>query len=210
MSLFFIVLSHTITIAGICALCYAGFRVLVEPTVNQERVVRGIALVAGAFIYLAAKALGIAVPTLIIQSVEAAHWITLLVVGAIIPSLTGFLLIRYIMKCMKKDETVATRVMLMISALCLVMFADVYVVAVGAAKLEELKPLLPNVTFLLSMMCYIVFEYRPAARKPIEGPNASSVPPIAESPNNADVGIVSSPAPTGESAPVPDGLTASL
>jgi len=41
------------------------------------------------------------------------------------------------------------------------MFANVYITAAGQAKLDDLRPLLPNVTFLLTMMCYVVFEYQP-------------------------------------------------
>jgi hypothetical protein len=66
---------------------------------------------------------------------------------------------------MKKDDDIATRIMLLISSLVLIMFADVYVVAAGEAKLDNLRPLLPNVTFLLTMMCYVVLEYRPRQRK---------------------------------------------
>jgi hypothetical protein len=151
---------------GLClthflVLVYAAYRIVAGTPRGQERVVQGIALTTGIFAYFAARALGVSLPSLIVQSVEAGKWFSLLLVGAVIPSLTGFFLIRYLMKCMRKDDAVATRVMLLVSALVLVMFADVYAVAAGTAKLEDMRPLLPNITFLLTMMCYIVFEYRP-------------------------------------------------
>ncbi len=158
---FFIVLSHAVTILGICALGYGEYFAIVATKSIPERLVRGLALTAGAFAYLAAKALGISLPSLIVQSVEGGKWFSLVFLGAIIPSLAGFFLIRYIMKCMKKHDAIAIRIMLLISALVLVMFGDVYVAAAEKAKLDDLTPLLPNVTFLLTMMCYVVFEYRP-------------------------------------------------
>ena len=161
MGTFFIILSHAVTVLGIVALGYGAFFAITNTKSIPERIVRGLALTAGTFAYLAAKALGVSLPSLVVQSVEGGKWFSLIFIGAIIPSLAGFFLIRYMMACMKKHDAIAIRVMLMIAALVLVMFADVYVVAASQAKLEDLRPLLPNVTFLLTMMCYIVFEYRP-------------------------------------------------
>ncbi len=158
---FFILLSHAVTVLGIVALGYGAYLAIVTTKSIPERIVRGLALTAGTFAYLAAKALGISLPSLIVQSVEGGKWYSLIFLGAIIPSLAGFFLIRYVMACMMKHDAIAIRVMLMISALVLVMFGDVYIVAAGEAKLDDMRPLLPNVTFLLTMMCYIVFEYRP-------------------------------------------------
>ncbi len=161
MGTFFIVLSHAVTVVGILSLGYGAFVAMAATKSVPERIVRGLALTAGVFAYLAAKALGVSLPSLIVQSVEGGKWFSLIFLGAIIPSLAGFFLIRYMMASMKKHDAIAIRVMLMIAALVLVMFTDVYVVAAGQAKLEDMRPLLPNITFLLTMMCYIVFEYRP-------------------------------------------------
>lgn len=161
METLFIVLSHLVTLAGLAALGYGGYRAIVATRSISERIVRGLAITAGAFAYLASKALGIALPTLVMESVEAGKWFSFITIGAIIPSLAGFFLIRYIMSCMRKHDAIAIRIMIMMSALIFVMFGDVYVAAAGHAKLVDLRPLLPNVTFLLTMMCYVVFEYRP-------------------------------------------------
>jgi hypothetical protein len=66
------------------------------------------------------------------------------------------------------------------------------------------------VTFLLSMMCYIVLKYRPAVRNTVEEPKAISASHAAESIGNGDVGITSCKAPTADSTPLTDGLSASL
>ncbi len=161
MSTFFIIISHLVTIAGIFALGYGAYRAIIATRSISERIVRGLALTAGAFAYLASKAIGISLPTLVMQSVEAGKWLSFITIGAIIPSLAGFFLIRYIMSCMRKHDAIAIRVMIMMASLVLVMFADVYITAAGQAKLDDLRPLLPNVTFLLTMMCYVVFEYQP-------------------------------------------------
>ena len=161
MATLFIFLSHLVTLAGLAALGYGGFCAIVATRSISERIVRGLAMTAGTFAYLASKALGISLPTLIMESVEAGKWFSFITIGAIIPSLAGFFLIRYVMSCMRKHDAIAVRIMIMLSALVFVMFGDVYVVAAGQAKLVDLRPLLPNVTFLLTMMCYVVFEYRP-------------------------------------------------
>ena len=161
MGIVFVVLSHAATLLGILALCLGCYRAVVRSASTPEQIIRGMALVAGVFAYLAAKALGVSIPTLLVKTVDDAHWFSLLFLGTLVPSAAGFLLIRYVMACMRKHDVIAVRVMLMVSALALVMFADVYVAAAGEAKLVDLRPLLPNVSFLLTMMCYIVFEYRP-------------------------------------------------
>ena len=161
MATLFIILSHLVTLAGLAALGYGGFRAIIATRSISERIVRGLAMTAGTFAYLASKALGISLPTIILESVEAGKWFSFITIGAIIPSLAGFFLSRYIMSCMRKHDAIAIRVMIMMAALIFVMFGDVYVAAAGQAKLLDLRPLLPNVSFLLTMMCYVVFEYRP-------------------------------------------------
>ena len=161
MATFFIFLSHLVTIAALAALGYGAYRAVIATRSMSERIVRGLALTAGAFAYLASKALGVSLPTMIMDSVDAGRWFSFIAIGAIIPSLSGFFLIRYIMACMRKHDAIAIRIMILLASLIFIMFADVYVAAAGEAQLKDLRPLLPNVMFLLTMMCYIVFEYRP-------------------------------------------------
>jgi len=157
--MFFICLGNTIMVAGIIALCGGAWMAIVQTI--SERIVRGLALVADVFAYLAAKALGISIPAVLIRSVDDSHWFSLLTLGAVLPSFAGFFLIRYVLRCMRRHDSIAIRVMLMVSSLVLVMFSDVYVAAVNQVKLNTLTPLLPNVTFVLTMICYVVFEYQP-------------------------------------------------
>lgn len=164
MQTFFICLSNAIIIAGIGALGFGAWLAVVSTRSVSERIVRGLALVAGVFAYLAAKALGVSVPSALIRSVDDSHWFSLLTLGALLPSTAASFLIRYVMRCMRRHDCIALRVMLMVSSLVLVMFSDVYVAAVNQAKLNTLSPLLPNVTFLLTMICYVVFEYEPRDR----------------------------------------------
>ena len=162
MGIIFIILSHVVTLLVILALLYGSYQAIIRAGSTAEQIIRGLALVAGVFAYLAAKALGVSVPSLLVKTLNDGHWFSLLFFGSLIPSVAGFLLIRYIVACMKKHDSIAIRVMLMISSLALVMFSDVYIAAAGQAKLDDLRPLLPNVSFLLTMMCYIVFHYQPA------------------------------------------------
>ena len=190
MSIFFIILSHMVTIAGLATLGYGGYRAIIATRTVSERIVRGIAMTAGTFAYLASKALGISLPTLILEAVAQGKWFSFLLIGAVIPALAGFFLTRYIMSCMRKHDAIAVRVMIMLSALVFVMFGDVYVAAAGEAKLLDLRPLLPNVTFLLTMMCYIVLEYRPKDISLLDmecvEPIVSTESPVAKNPSNSD------------------------
>ena len=164
--MFFILISHIVTIAGVVAVSYGVYIAIVETTVRHERIVLGIALVTGPFAYIAARAFGISIPTLMVGAVAEGTWFSLVSLGLVIPSLAGFFLARYVIWCMKEDDVIATRVMLLISSLVLIMFSDIYVVAAGEAKFDNLRPLLPNVTFLLTMMLFVVFVYRPQQQKP--------------------------------------------
>lgn len=157
----FIIVSHAVTVGGILALFIGGYHAVVDVASIHERVARAMAITTGAFAYLAAKALGLSIPTLLLESIEGGKWFSLVSIGVLFPSMAGFFLARYIMRCMKRHDAIALRAMLLVASLVLIMFADVYVVAAGQAKLDTLQPLLPNLTFLLTMMGYIVFEYNP-------------------------------------------------
>ena len=161
MGIFFIILSHAMMVFGIVSVIYGAYMAIASTKSIAERIVRGLAFIAGTFAYLAAKTLGISLPSLLVQSVAGGKWFALILLGTVIPAVSGFLLIRYIMACMRAHDAIAIRVMLMVAALVLVMFADVYIAAAAQAGFQNLRPLLPNVTFVLTMLCYIVFEYRP-------------------------------------------------
>lgn len=181
MSKFFVVISHMITVAGIFALVYGIYRAIVETTVIQERIVRGLALVTGSFAYIAARALGVSIPALMVEAVAQGQILGVVFLGLIIPSLAGFFMARYVIWCMKNDDVIAMRVMFLISSLVLIMFADVYSFAAAESnKLESLKPLLPNVTFLLTIMLYIVLVYRPVQRVGFGASSPSPSSPGAE------------------------------
>lgn len=149
------------TVAGITALIYGAYCAVIATKTTSERIVRGIALTAGSFAYLLSKALGLSLPELVLEAVQTGKIFSFVMIAALVPSLAGFLLIRYIVACMKRHDAVAVRIMLMLSALVLVMFADVYMAAAGQAKISDLRALAPNMSFLLTMMCYVVFEFRP-------------------------------------------------
>lgn len=178
------------TVAGIAALIYGAYRAVVATKTTSERIIRGIALTAGSFAYFLSKSLGLSLPELVMESVQAGKIFSFVTIATLIPALAGYLLIRYIMACMKKHDAIAIRVMLMLSALVLVMFADVYIAAAGQAKTSDLRALAPNMSFLLTMMCYIVFEFRPRDASAINAEIGDELPGRTASgergPNDAD------------------------
>jgi hypothetical protein len=155
-------LSHVVTVAGIAALIYGAYLAVVATKTTSERIIRGMALTAGSFAYFLSKALGLSLPELVMDSVQAGNLISFVTIATLMPALAGYLLIRYIMVCMKRHDAIAIRVMLMLSALVLVMFADVYIAAAGQAKTSDLRALAPNMSFLLTILCSSAARWSPA------------------------------------------------
>jgi hypothetical protein len=64
---------------------------------------------------------------------------------------------------MKKDDDIATRGLVLFSALIFTMFADSYAASVNGLSSESIRLLLPNATFVIGIIVYSVFTYKRGA-----------------------------------------------
>lgn len=161
MDTYFIVLSHFVTAAAALALAAAAFHAVYAAGCVHERAARAIALAAGVLAFTAAKAAGLSLPELLLDAIDGGRWLSAFWLAAFFPGLTGVLVGRYVMSRLRRGDVIALRVMLLVSTFVLLLFGDVYVAAAKQAGYADLKPLLPNVVFALTLMLDVIFEYRP-------------------------------------------------
>jgi len=71
------------------------------------------------------------------------------------PAAMGFFLAWYMTYASKRNEVVATRILILIGTLMLFSFVDVYVAAVGNQGLTINRQLIPNTSFLVAVALYM-------------------------------------------------------
>lgn len=161
MTLFFNILTHLLIIVGILAMfVFVGIMVKAE-TVWLERIIKASTLVTGLLIYFGAKTVGISIPAIIMSSVQNTNPIIFGLFALILPSLAGIFVSWYCIKNMNRSEIIASRVVILISAFIAVMFGDIYASTYQLQNTSDTMntALLPNLTFVVGLMLYVIFKY---------------------------------------------------
>jgi hypothetical protein len=132
----------------------------------QERIMRSIAATAGCLTYIAAKAFGLSIPAFLLQALTEGGAYLTGVVGALLPAAAGYIVAWYVVRYLNsrnaRRNLVGMRLLALVMAVTLLVFADVYVAAADAAhQADSLRLLLPNVSFCLAIMLHAIFRFHP-------------------------------------------------
>lgn len=131
------------------------------------------AVIFSTFLYFATKAFGISIPELLFEGMRQTNPFSFkMIMGNLISGFLGVLLSWFIVSQLKSDASLADRIIIIIVVLTILVFGDVYVSSfgtdVGAIGIDKENAfthvnnaLLPNVIFLLGVLGYIVFQYKP-------------------------------------------------
>lgn len=161
MALFFSILTHIIIVAGIIAIYYFIYLMIIKMDNTVERIIRLVSLTTGFLIYIGAKAIGISIPELMLGGLSITNPFTVGIWGIIFPWFLGTIVAWYCIRELNKNEDIATRLIILITSFIVVMFGDVYVVSyqietnVNGLNLS----LLPNLTFTIGLSLYVIFKY---------------------------------------------------
>jgi len=129
-----------------------------------EVVIRIVAALTGFLIYFGSTAVGLSIPSLMLQAISTTHPASIGVFGGVAPAAAGIIVAWYCLRTLKKSEELGLRLLVLLSTFIIVLFGDVYVASLAN---KELSPqglnvsLLPNLTFTIGICLYIIFRYLP-------------------------------------------------
>ena len=169
-----LVLVHALVIATILLIVHVCWSMVRSETEPLERLLLIASIAAGFLAYAAARALGLSIPALMASSFQTSSPFGIAALGVTFPSLAGVFVAWFCIRMMKRDHDVARRAALLLSVFIVTMFADMYVALAKDIGLTNPKLALPNVTFVLGMVLYIIFTFKrpetiacPSCRSPV-------------------------------------------
>ena len=131
----------------------------------QERIMRSIAAVCGLLLYLGAKTLGLSVARFLLYSLTMSGALLTGFLGALLPGALGFIVSWHVCHFMnsrnRRRNLVGMRILAMTMAMVTMLYVDCFIAATDPTHGGDIKLLLPNLTFVLSVMLYAVFKYYP-------------------------------------------------
>ncbi len=161
MLLFLNIMAHLIIIVGIIAMLAYIIRMIVKTENRTEKVIRVFALIVGFLTYFIIRVVGISIPDLIVNSMQGFTQRSFGILGGIIPFVLGGLIAWYCLSTMSKHSNLPSRIVVLISTCILILFTDVYVVALKMPTGTDLETdLLPNLTFVIGLLLFAIFNVR--------------------------------------------------
>ncbi len=159
----FNVLTHVIIVLGMIGMFLFIYYMIREEHLKLEKVIRLLAAVTGFLIYFGARATGMSIPSLMMESIKTASGVGFLLAAIVIPGGVGAVVAWYLLRALKKSDDVASRLVIMIAAFILVVFTDVYGATFAESPgLQKLATtLVPNLTFTVGLSLYVILKYLP-------------------------------------------------
>ena len=160
MAYIFCIFIHLLVLAAIIGMAFFLVHVIKDDHDATERLLRIVAFSAGLLAYLAAKAYGVAIPTLMVSALDVTKPLTLGFYGAVLPSLAGTFVAWFCLRLMKNDEDVGKRGLVLFASFIFTMFSDSYTTIASKITPSQSGFGLPNMTFVLGIVLYIIFNYQ--------------------------------------------------
>lgn len=162
----FILMVHAALLFAAFGMFYLLLRVIFRFSYHEhEKLMRSLAAAAGLLIYVGSKSLGVSIPGLMFESLETTVPISVGLLGVAIPSMGGLLIAWYVVRFLNSADAVRNvvgmRVLSLVMTFVFFLYCDSYVATYGKEKSPELVYLLPNLTFVLSVLLYSIFKYHP-------------------------------------------------
>jgi hypothetical protein len=161
MSYIFLGLVHLLVLASVVGMIYFLFYVITLNPTPVERLLRVAAFAAGLLIYVGAKALGITIPKLMASAIAVTNPATVGFFGVLVPGLSGTIVAWFCLRLMRQDTDVAARGLVLFATFVFTMFADSYAMMAREATTAAMALVLPNITFVIGVILYTIFKYKP-------------------------------------------------
>lgn len=184
MSLLLFGLVLLLVLAALCAMLVFLWHVILDNPDVIERLLRVAAFGAGLLVYVGAKALGISIPELMASALAVARPLSFGFLGVVFPALTGTFVAWSCLRLMRQDRNVAARGLILFSAFFFTMFSDTFAkLAPQAATSTSVDLMLPNITFVLGVVLYTIFKYKPETTG--QGHRSQSPPDMRRGPGRS-------------------------
>jgi len=163
MSLILCIVVHLLVILSVAGMAYFVFYLVKDEDDVTERLLRSAAAGAGLLAYTAAKAYGLSLPATLSSSLEVTRPLSIGLWGGLLPSMGGTFVSWFALRLMHKDDDVGKRGLVLFTTFVFTMFADSYATLAGEMKPNAFQFALPNISFVLGCVIYLLFCYK---RKP--------------------------------------------
>jgi hypothetical protein len=164
-ALFTLLLHLTLLLAAVGQLFLIATIINALSPRESEKFMRGLSAAAGFLIYVGAKAIGISIPDLLFRGLAISYPITIGLLGILFPAIIGYVLAWYVTRHLNSTDAMknvlAMRALTMIVTLVFFLYCDAYLATYGDRNEKDVVLLLPNLTFVLSVLLYTVFKYHP-------------------------------------------------
>jgi hypothetical protein len=158
------VIIHLLIASALVGMAWYAVQIIRAAPNHAERNVRTASLLCGFLIYLGSRAVGLSLPDLLFKAWTSTGPISasgLLVVGlqTVFPTLAGAFVGYFFLRAFQDpdQQDFGFRVLIMLTALFISLFGDVYAASLGGPDVKSVSPLLlPNLCFLVGLMLYIM------------------------------------------------------
>lgn len=174
---FFAVLLHAVIVLGLGVYFLVIFKAILVTGGEVERLIRGTAFASGLLVFFASKIMGISIADFLVDAVRYYNPFFFVPIAGLLPAGLGTLLAWYCIRSLNRSTNVAIRLMIVIGALSLIQFGDVYVKATRAEGLALDRAFVPNLAFTLAISLYVILRYDPGVDDSHKAVRESEDPP---------------------------------
>ncbi|WP_103342806.1 hypothetical protein [Amycolatopsis sp. CA-126428] len=163
MATFLNILLHVMLLGSMLVFIASSVLVTFRTDNALERAIRASALFCGAMVVLGAQAAGLGFAEFTVNALSNTDLAGTLskVAGAAVPATFGVVMGRYLSYSVRRSENLAIRVMAFVGTLAATQFAAIYAIAVKAKGLELGASAIPNISFVVGILLYVVLKYEP-------------------------------------------------
>jgi hypothetical protein len=158
-------LMHILLVGSMVFFVYVAITEVAKTRHEGEKRMKALALFCGSLIVVATQASGTSYADFMLGSLGGTKPLTFGAFGLIAPGAAGLALAWYFVRKLDRSEVFATRLLMLFGMLAVTQFGVMYAVAVGDQGYELGTTALPNISFVVGLFLYMLFNYDPAAKK---------------------------------------------
>jgi hypothetical protein len=175
MVLIFTILTHLVLLAAALGMIWLivmviGGRFFGQTDFNGETFMRCLAAACGLLLYLGSTAVGLSIPEMMFKALSTSFPIAIGVTGILFPACLGFLVSWYVIRELNskdaRQNAIAMRILTMVVVFVFFLYSDSYVASFGTELGSAFVHLLPNLSFVLSVLLYAIFKFHPTVVQP--------------------------------------------
>jgi hypothetical protein len=165
MATFFNVLTNVLVVASALAMILFIAK-LIFAAGSMEATIRSMAAVTGFLIYVGAEAVGLSIPSLMLEAITVTNPFSIGAVGIVLPGLAGVVVAWFLLYAVNRGtEDKYWRLVVLISTFMVTLFGDVYAETLGGTQNNAITSrgldlaLLPNLAFTIGLSLYLIMFY---------------------------------------------------